>query len=118
MKVIEVECESPPPIAVTVALYVPGAEPLQERDEAPKMPSVMVVGVSEQTSPLEGETEVVRTTGPVKPSRLTTMIVVSPACPELTVRPFVPDKSTRSISVKATAVLWERTPLLPVRVTV
>ena len=55
-----------PLVPVTVTVYVP-ALPLQESVEVPEVPSVTLVGLRVQVSPVDGETDDVRLTVPVNP---------------------------------------------------
>jgi len=78
------EWDNEPLPPATVTLYKP-TDPPQDNVEAPWVPSVIVPRLRLQFSPVEGETEVVRATAPVKPSRLVTVTVAVPACPPLNV---------------------------------
>ena len=70
-------CESGPFAAVTVTVYEPElAEQL--RLEFAIVPKVTVAGDSEQVSPVEGDIEVDRLTGPAKFSKLVTVRVELP----------------------------------------
>ena len=60
------ECDRLPLVPVTVTVYVP-ADPEQERVEVPEVPSVTLVGVRVQVSPVVGETAADRLTRPVNP---------------------------------------------------
>lgn len=53
--------------------------PIHESADELEIPRITPVGVSVQVRPLEGEIDVVRTTEPVKPSRLFAVIVELPS---------------------------------------
>lgn len=84
----------------------------------PKIPRVMLVGVSRQVRPVEGEMVETRVTVPESPLRLTAMIVSAPESPALTATPFVLATMMKSSIVNVTVVVRDRNPLVPVTVTV
>ena len=82
-------------------------------------PPVMLVGLTEQVSPLEGETAVVSATVPVKLLRGTTVIVAVAATPGvvLTIEGLtnIWKSTTWTVTVP---VVCDREPLVPVTATV
>jgi hypothetical protein len=65
-------------------VYVP-AEPEQERSELLEVPNVTLVGASEQTKPVEGDTDDARAIVPVKLCRGVTVMEDVPEAPAKTV---------------------------------
>ncbi len=82
-------------------------------------PPVMLVGLTEQVSPVAGETLVVRATVPVKPLTGATVIVDIALTPGvvLTVVGLAAIVKSTTWTVMV-AVVWDRDPLVPVTVTV
>ncbi len=83
MKVTIAKWDSPLLEPVIVTLYLLGAEPLQDKVEAPEVPRVMLRGEREQVRPVgvEGEMENERLTVPANPKRLVTLIEETPTTP-------------------------------------
>jgi len=82
-------------------------------------PPVMLVGLSEQVSPVAGETLVVRATVPVKPLTGATVIVDIALTPGVVLTVVGLADIAKSTTWKVTvAVVWDRDPLVPVTVTV
>jgi lysophospholipid acyltransferase (LPLAT)-like uncharacterized protein len=74
------ECDRVPLVPVTVTVYVP-ADPEHERVDVPEVPSVTLVGVRVQVSPVVGETAADRFTVPVNPFTAVTVTVEVPLEP-------------------------------------
>jgi len=68
-KVIVVECVNEPFVPVTVTLYDPVVEPVQERLEVtdPPLGGVTLVGLRPHVNPVEGDTVDDKETMPLKP---------------------------------------------------
>ncbi len=112
-----------PLLALTVTLYVPIVDDVKLHAEVPDPPelSVMLVGLQETLSPVEGLTvlDIVRV--PVKPLRLVTVAVELPDVPTLKVTVVglaAMLKSGGATTLMLMVAEWEREPAVPFTVTV
>lgn len=83
VKVTVAECDSVPLVPVTVTVYVPLAEGVHERVDAPE--PVTLVGVKVHVRPDDGDTVAARLTTPEKPLTAVIVIVEVPATPTVVV---------------------------------
>ncbi len=72
-----VKCDSVPLAPFIVTTYRP-TDPLQDNVDVPRVPRVMLAGLSVQLSPFEGETDKPSATVPAKLLRLVTVMVAAP----------------------------------------
>jgi hypothetical protein len=91
---------------------------VQESILVPILPSVTLVGESVQLRPATGEMPAFSVTVPVNPWILVTNTVEVPVDPAFTVTLVGLPVTEKSWIVTATFAEWERTPLVPVTVTV
>ncbi len=112
--------ETLPPVAVTVTLYVPDVDELQDSVAVVEDGSVMLVGVIVQERPAGGES--VRLIVPVKPFSPARLMVEVAEDPVLTadgedaVR--VKSGDVLEVTVKATEAVWTNMTLVALTVTV
>jgi hypothetical protein len=95
--------------------------PLQASVEVPDPPRVTLVGVRVHVRPVEGDIVAAIVTAPVKPcsaGRAVTVIVDDPTVPLFTVKPLGLAVTVKSRIVYVTGAECDRSPFMPVTVTV
>jgi hypothetical protein len=97
---------------VTVAVYVPVVLPVQLRIDDPEL--AMLVGFKAHARPVEGETDEVRVTVPLKPFNAATVIVEVGVEPMRAVMLVGLEVIVKSVMLTVTVAVWDREPLLPV----